>query len=394
MPRIDLPLCSSSWDHEEYEALERVIKSDRFTLGQEVETFELAFAQFHSSKFAVMFNSGSSANLAAATAIKLTSSQDGTRNKVIVPSVGWSTTYFPFTQNGFELVFVDIDIDTWNMNTDQLAAAIDGQTAIVCVVNLLGNPGDLKSIKELTEQTNSILIEDNCESLGAIEDGQLAGTWGKIGTFSTYYSHHISTIEGGVCLTDDETLAAVLRSTRAHGWIRDISLPPHLTGPVPSDEWSRRFSFALPGYNLRPIEFEGALGSAQLRKLPSLLSVRRQNGKFFESLFGDFNGLRIQKMKPGSSWFSLGIVLEGKFQGKRESIIGDLESMGVETRPIVTGNFLTNPVISHLPHTVAFPPLVAAHIHDDGFMIGNHGFSIESKLEQIHKYFLDLSQRL
>ncbi len=394
MPKINLPLCSSSWDHEEYEALERVTTSNRFTLGPEVENFELAFAKFHSSKFAVMFNSGSSANLAAATAIKLTSIQDHTRNRVVVPSVGWSTTYFPFTQNGFELIFVDIDIDTWNINTDQLAAVRDIDTAIVCVVNLLGNPADLKLIKELTDQADSILIEDNCESLGAVEDGRLAGTWGAIGTFSTYYSHHISTIEGGMCLTDDETLAAVLKSIRAHGWIRDISLPAHLTGPVPTDEWSRRFSFALPGYNLRPIEFEGALGSAQLRKLPSLLSVRRQNGKFFEDLFKGFDGLRIQKMKSGSSWFSLGIILEGRFQGNRERIIGDLESMGVETRPIVTGNFLTNPVIKHLPHTVAFPPIVAEHLHDNGFMIGNHGYPIGSELEQIYEYFLDLSQRL
>lgn len=394
MPNINLPLCSSSWDHEEYAAIERVTKSDRFTLGSEVELFERDFAQFHSAKFGVMFNSGSSANLAAATAIKLASTQIEGRKKVIVPSVGWSTTYFPFTQNGYDLVFVDIDIDTWNMNTEQLSAACDEETAIVCVVNLLGNPGDLKSIKKITDQTGAELIEDNCESLGAVEDGRLAGTWGKVGTFSTYYSHHISTIEGGVCLTDDETLAAVLKSVRAHGWIRGISLPSHLTGPVPTDEWSQRFSFALPGYNLRPIEFEGAIGSAQLRKLPSLLATRRQNGAFFEKLFQSFDGIRIQRMKPGSSWFSFGLVLEERFHGHREQVINDLESLGVETRPIVTGNFLTNPVINHLPHSVAFPPVVAAYIHDNGFMIGNHGYPIESQLEQIHQYFLKLSQQI
>lgn len=170
MSSINLPLCSSSWDREEYEAIERVTKSDRFTLGSEVENFEKEFAVYHSSNFGVMFNSGSSANLAAATAIKLFSTEIEGRKKVIVPSVGWSTTYYPFTQNGYELVFVDIDIDTWNMNTDQLSAACDDETAMVCVVNLLGNPGDLKSIKSITDQTGAELIEDNCESLGAVEE--------------------------------------------------------------------------------------------------------------------------------------------------------------------------------------------------------------------------------
>jgi CDP-6-deoxy-D-xylo-4-hexulose-3-dehydrase len=212
------PLATSSWDDAEHDAMQRVIASGRFTMGPLVAQFERDFAAQFGSAHAVMVNSGSSANLVAIAAAVLNPEIDlNPGDEVLVPAVSWATTYYPLHQYGLKLRFVDIDIDTLNMDLDLAEQAITERTKAVFAVNLLGNPNDFDRLQKLCDDHGLLLLEDNCESLGATFNGRAAGTFGAMGTFSTFYSHHIATMEGGVVLTDDERLYQMLVSLRAHG---------------------------------------------------------------------------------------------------------------------------------------------------------------------------------
>ncbi|MCR5026161.1 MAG: aminotransferase class V-fold PLP-dependent enzyme, partial [Methanobrevibacter sp.] len=188
---IGYPLSADTWDEKEYEAINRVIKSNRFTIGPEVEKFEEEFSKFFGSKYAVMVNSGSSANLIAISSLVLSDKYDlKAGDEVIVPAVSWATTYTALHQCGLKLRFIDVDINTFNLNLDELENAITENTKAVFAVNLLGNPNDFDRLISICEDNDLILVEDNCESMGATYNGQYAGTFGVCGTFSTFYSHH------------------------------------------------------------------------------------------------------------------------------------------------------------------------------------------------------------
>lgn len=383
MTGINLPLAATTWGDEEFEALQAVIASGYFTMGQHVQKFEQEFAEFFGSKHAIMVNSGSSANLIAVAALAVL--QKGKFKKgsnVIVPAVSWATTYYPVSQYGLELKFVDISPDTLCMDIDEVEAAIDEKTAAIFAVNLLGQPADLPALKKICDARNVILIEDNCESMGAEIEGKYCGTWGVMGTFSTFFSHHISTMEGGVVVTDDLEIAETLRSLRAHGWTRDLS-PDSALRQKKGTAWDDLFTFVLPGYNVRPLEFEGALGSRQLEKLPALLNARKKNAESFIQNFRYLENIRIQSGKGVSSWFGFSLILEGPLRGQRSELLAYLEDLGVETRPIVSGNFTKQPVMKHLPHTVFGSLDVANELDENGFFIGNHHFDIGEELTEL-----------
>ena len=213
---INYPLATDTWDDEEYKAINRVIESNRFTIGPEVEMFEKEFARYFGSKHAVMVNSGSSANLIAISALILSDKYDLNKgDEVIVPAVSWATTYTVLHQCGLKLRFVDIDLDTFNLDLNELKNAITGNTKAIFAVNLLGNPNDFDKLVSICNDNDLILIEDNCESMGAKYNGKYAGTFGVCGTFSTFYSHHMATMEGGMVLTDDDELNDIMKSIRS-----------------------------------------------------------------------------------------------------------------------------------------------------------------------------------
>lgn len=377
------PLASTTWDHLEIAAMQEVIASGQFTMGRHVKEFEQEFAEFFGSKYAVMSNSGSSANLLALAAARYSSKNDfKDRDEVIVPAVSWSTTYYPVTQLGFKLKFIDIDIETLNINVEAVKKAIGPKTAGIVAVNLLGNPADLMQLRSLAQVNNLFFIEDNCESMGATIGNQYAGTFGDIGTFSTFFSHHISTMEGGMCLTDDLELAQIMTSMRAHGWTRElpeINQVHNKTG----DPFEDSFRFVLPGYNLRPLELSGAIGKQQIRKLPSLLAARRANSVKFQKILGGLRGFRLQQEFGTSSWFGFSIILEGKNAGRRRELVQLLTAAGIDTRPIVAGDFTQNPVMKHLNHSPLEPLPNAKKIHADGLFVGNHHFDLEVGLQTL-----------
>jgi CDP-6-deoxy-D-xylo-4-hexulose-3-dehydrase len=378
---MDYPLATTTWDSKEYEAMQRVIASGNFTMGEEVRTFEATFSESFKTQFSVMSNSGSSANLLALAAIRYSSfmPQDG-RDEVIVPAVSWSTTYYPITQMGFKLKFVDIDLETLNASSESIAEAIGPKTAGIVVVNLLGNPSELAEIRSLADAHNLFMIEDNCESMGASYKGKLAGTFGHIGTFSSFFSHHISTMEGGVSVTDSLELKQVMTSLRAHGWTRELPFENHVHNKT-GDDFDDLFRFVLPGYNLRPLELEGAIGQEQIKKLPGIVSGRRSNALKFQDVMTKYPEIQIQREMGESSWFGFSLILTGENSGRRAELVSALKSNSIAVRPIVAGNFTKNPVLKHLPH-VEFAQLTNADIvHNDGLFIGNHHYVMEHEFE-------------
>lgn len=362
-------LSSNTWNQKEISAIKRVIKSGRYTMGAEVKEYEKQFANFFGSKYAVMTNSGSSANLIAIATLALNPKYKN-RGNIIVPAVSWSTTYFPVHQWGYKLKFVDVDPYTFNIDVEKVAAAIDDETAAVFAVNLLGNPAQLDELKEICEDKGIALIEDNCESLGAMEYGKYCGAIGHMGTFSFFFSHHLQTMEGGMVLTNDDDTYEYLKSLRAHGWVRDISENSVLYRKT-GDAFEDSFRFVLPGYCVRPLEMSGAIGQEQLKKWPKMFRKRSKNADVAKKAFDNLSNVRLQREWGISSWFGFGLVLQNDLKGRRKEVIDVLTKNGVETRPIVAGNFMRNPVISRLNFD-AFGTFDAANeLHDHGFFIGN-----------------------
>ena len=378
---IKYPLSDDTWGAEEIEAVQKVLATKKFTMGAITKEFEKQFAEYFGSKYAVMVNSGSSANLLAIAAL-FYSGKLKRGDEIIVPAVSWSTTYYPLHQYGLKLIFVDIDINTLNIDIEQIEGAISSKTKAIFAVNLLGNPNQFDRIMSICKKYDLLLIEDNCEAMGAKYNGKYTGTFGIIGTFSTFYSHHICTMEGGIAVTEDEELYHYMLSLRAHGWTRDIPKSSKIYQKS-SNEFYESFNFILPGYNLRPLEIEAAIGIEQLKKLNKFLSIRRQNAQYFMDLFVDARDILIQKEVGQSSWFGFAIVLKNELEGKRDTIVKRMIKQGVEVRPIVAGNITRNKVIHYLNYEIFDNLKNADFIHNNGFFIGNYAKNLKKEILHI-----------
>jgi CDP-6-deoxy-D-xylo-4-hexulose-3-dehydrase len=382
-------LASSTWDSKELEVANNLLSSGNLTMGPQVAEFENQFANYIGTKYAVMFNSGSSANLGMIAGLKYVKDSillDG--DHIIVPAVSWSTTYYPVNQLGFVLDFVDIDLETLNIDPEKVKNAIKPRTKAIFAVNLLGNPAALLELKKIANENNLILIEDNCESLGAQINNQKTGSFGVAGSHSFFFSHHICTMEGGMVTTNSLELAETMISLRAHGWTRGLPDQNSVFNKS-NDPWEDLFRFVLPGFNLRPLEISGAIGQIQLDKFPKFLDNRRKNAKKFMELFSNSNSYQIQKEHGDSSWFGFSIILKGKLKGRRSEILNLLKENKIDTRPIVAGNFTVNPVMKHLKYET-LPELPNANlIQNDGFFIGNHHFDVTLELHQIYLLLLE-----
>lgn len=385
------PLATSSWDDTEIAAIKRVISSDHYSMGREVSLFEEQFARYFGSRFAVMVNSGSSANLIMTAALFYTKFGDfklERGDEIIVPAVSWSTTYYPLAQYGLRLKFVDIDLQTLNYDLTALNAAITENTRAVMIVNLLGNPNEFDKISEVIKDRNIILLEDNCESMGAAFDGKYTGTHGLLGSFSCFFSHHISTMEGGVIVTDDEELYHIMLSLRAHGWTRNLPKNNFVTGEKSDDKFTESFRFVLPGYNVRPLEMSGAIGQEQLKKLDSIIQGRRENGRKFVEMFSDNENIIIQKEIGASSWFGFSMIVKDPAKLTRSQLVRLLSENGFECRPIVSGNFAKNEVMRHFSYSVSGKLNNAEYLDLNGLFIGNHHYDMEEAFDKL-KQLLD-----
>lgn len=389
--KIKFPLATATWGQEEQDAMQRVIASGMFTMGANVQAFERDFAAYVGSKHCVMVNSGSSAILLMVAALFYTKNpklklQRG--DEVIVPAVSWSTTYYPLYQYGLKIKFVDIDLATLNYDLDQLEQAVTDKTKAIMAVNLLGNPNDFGRIKSIIAGRDIVLMEDNCESMGAKFEGKQTGTFGVMGGYSSFFSHHISTMEGGLIVTDDEELYQILLSLRAHGWTRNLPKNNLVCGEKSDDPFEESFRFVLPGYNVRPLEIEGALGVEQVKRLPHLIAERRKNGALLQEAMRDHPDLMIQQEIGESSWFGFSLVIRPGRQLTRKKLVTKLMELGFECRPIVAGNFAKNEVVKYFDSEVHGSLKNAEHIDKNGLFVGNHHYSISDAIGALREMSL------
>lgn len=381
---MEYKLATSTWGKEEINAIQEVIDTDKFSMGPKVEEYEKQFALLFGSKYGVMCSSGSTANLLMVASLFFSKNpklQAG--DEIIVPAVSWSTTYFPLQQYGLNLKFVDIDIDTLNYNLVDLESAITSKTKAIMIVNLLGNSNDFNVINGLIKDKDIVVIEDNCESMGAKLDGKFTGTFGLMGTFSSFFSHHIATMEGGMVLTDDEEYYHILLCLRAHGWTRNLPEKNHVANK--SDNWfEESFRFVLPGYNVRPLEMSGAIGIEQLKKLPSFIDKRRENAEVFIKLFKNDDRFIIQKEIGESSWFGFSLIINDK-SISRKSVIKLLGENNIDCRPIVTGNFTRNDVMKYFNYSIHNNLDNADKLHDHGLFVGNSHADLTKELHYLKR---------
>lgn len=262
---------------------------------------------------------------------------------------------------------------------------------MIMAVSILGNPAALDVMRQLCDRHGLYLFEDNCESMGASLGGKLAGTFGDIGTFSTFFSHHISTMEGGVLVTNNTALYHVAKSMRAHGWTRD--LPDDTQVYEKRDEdFFEAYRFILPGYNARPLELSGAIGLEQLKKLDPLIAARRRNAELFQKLFAGDTRFIIQRENGKSSWFCFTIILNPQAAIDRGKVMAALKRADIGYRIITGGNFLRHDVIRYFDHDRVGRIVNADIAHDRGFFVGNHPQDLRPQIERLREV-LDAAAR-
>ena len=381
------PLSIKTYDHIEISAMVDVLLSDKLTMGKKVKEFEETFASYIGSKYAVMVNSGSSANLLAIAVLSNFKYKNSLKkgDKIIIPTICWSTSVWPIIQMGLEPVFVDINIKTLNADIDKVEELLQNDDKIkgMVAVHILGNATNINKLMKLKSDYNLILMEDTCESLGSRYNGKYLGTFGECGTFSFYFSHHITTIEGGMVVTDDFKIYELLKCLRAHGWSRELS-------SYNSESLDNRFCFVNIGYNLRPMEIQAAMGLVQLKRLDTLNSNRIKNYNRIVRLINNNSSDKLTcfEKEPNSSpaWFALPFILNQKYN--KTKYLNYLETKNIVTRPVVTGNFTRQPVFTDLNLNMEPESFVNAEIiHNQGFFIGLPSYKMSD--EKI-RYLVDI----
>lgn len=378
-------LASSTWGTEELKAIQDVLDSGMVTMGKRVEHFEKVFAEKFDSKYSVMVNSGSSANLVAVAALfykKENPLKPG--DEVIVPSISWATTYYPLLQYGLKLKFLDVELDTLNADVSKLEQALTPRTKMVVAVSILGNPAALDVMRAFCDKHGLYFFEDNCESMGASLNGKQTGSFGDLNTFSTFFSHHISTIEGGLVTTNDEELYQLVKCIRAHGWTRNLPKDSMLYQRK-DDDFYEAYRFILPGYNVRPMEISAAIGVEQIFKLDKMIEIRRNNAETFLKLFANDDRFILQKENGKSSWFSFTMICNQKAGIDRNKVFKKLQDADIGYRIITGGNFLRHDVIKYFNYETVGEIVNANIAHDHGFFVGNHPIDLTPQLERMHQ---------
>jgi len=352
-----------------------VLLSTRVTMGPKVLEFERAFGAMHGFPQNVTSNSGSSANLLAVAALANVAARDGLRpgDEVIVPALSWSTTVWPLIQMNLVPVIVDIDPRTLNIDPGEVERAIGPKTRGLMPVHVYGNPCDLSALEDICRRRGLQMVEDCCEALGARYAGRPVGSFGRAGTFSFYFSHHMTTLEGGITVSGDFELAELMRVLRAHGWVRELQRPaPYLEK---SPEIDPRFLFVNVGYNLRLTELQAAMGVVQLPKLPAFVDARRETTAAWNADFARWREyFDLQQETPGafSSCFGFPLVVRDGAPFARQEITAFLNKAGIETRSIIAGNIARQPALKLYAHRVAGDLPNATRVMRSGFSFGNH----------------------
>ena len=379
-------LLENGFSKKDIEIGKKVLSSKRITMASYTRDFEKDFAKKIGAKYALMVNSGSSANLlatfAAGNPLRKKSFIRG--DEVLVPALCWSTSLWPLVQFGLKPVFVDIDIKTLNINVDDLKKKITKKSKALMLINVLGISSDLFLIKKIAQENDLIVIEDNCESLGSKLKNKNLGTFGDFGTFSFYYSHQITSGEGGMVVCSNKDDYNILFALRSHGWLggtrfynRDLKLYNEYARKNPNLD--PRYIFINSGFNLRPTDIQGAIAHNQFKRLTKLMIQRNINRNLImheiknsKNWDNQFNFIEIPKnIKP--SWMGFPILLSKKFKNKKRKFIDH------PAAKLYNLNKNKNTFIN------------AQEVQDLGFLIGLHTKRInKKKLKLIHDTFFKI----
>ena len=372
--KIPLAIPPFSWE-EVWDSLDSLLSMNT-TMDKKVRRFEQLFAKYIGVKYAIMVNSGSSANLLSLSILSnpvLGEKRIKKGDEIITPAVTWATTVYPITNVGAVPVFVDVNRNDYNIDPEKINKAISKKTKAIMNVHLLGHPCSMDKIKKIVNENDLLLIEDACEAHGAEFRGKKVGSFGDLATFSFFASHHITTMEGGMIVTNNKMLYEIGKSMRTFGWIRDLENKNSILKKYPHID--QRFLFLHSGYNLRPTELQGAFGINQMKKLDSFVNIRIQNSKYWNKRFEPFSKFlktpEFQKHSKISHLFYPVTIITNKFFTKNE-LVHYLEKKQIETRPVMTGNFVKQPVIKELKYKIRGNLTNANYIMKNSFVLGNH----------------------
>lgn len=384
---FEFPLVDSSYDNEEILTCIATLLNGQMTMGAKVRDFESAFASYIGAPYAVMVNSGSSANLLAFSALT-----NPARTKrlepgdyVAVPAVCWSTSLWPIVQTNLRPILVDVDPGTLNISIDALRTALKRYPIrAVMMVHILGNSTDMTELLQIVKEQDLLLVEDTCESLGSRYRDWCLGANGEFGTFSFYFSHHMTTIEGGMVVAHTLEDNDLLRCLRAHGWSREQSDRETLEATY--QEIDSRFLFINLGYNLRPTELQAAFGLEQIRRLEDMNHHRRENTRRIRQAFRDHVLWRNQIRFPNPPtdidpcWFGFPFIVDLSVSFDYKRFTKALREQGIDTRPIVSGNMALQPAVRRFNIDCSLGPFFGAQlVHERGVFIGCHAKPLDER---------------
>ena len=398
MKQLDWPLMENSIDADQKNAMIEFIKgTDRFTNGEKVRNFEEQWASWEGTNYALFVNSGGSANLLLLDAVadayfrnKDRTWKTGKPPRVLVPACTWGTTIAPLIQLGYDIEYCDIDLETYSFDEENMQRIKqtplvgdnfpkDNPIDIVWITHLLGSPSNINRIRNIFP--DAIILEDCCESHGATFEGQKVGTFGQGSTFSFYFGHHLTAIEGGMVCTDSKTLYDLMRMKRSHGLAREATPSSFKKIKEKYSHLDERFLFPTVGYNLRNVEINAVVGMEQLKHLNHWIKLRKKNLKYFNQILSQYGNEFYKVGEEGNSSFALAFVC--KDREKKRKLEEHLSNHGVETRPFLVGNITRQPFINY-PQPEYFKN--AEFVHNNAFYIGNNQFITETKLEQLNKH--------
>ena len=380
------PLLENGFSDRDIESGIKVLKSKYITMGRHTLVFEKAFAKKMKAKYAVMVNSGSSANLLSVFASKnpLRKNKFKDKDEALIPVLCWSTSLWPLVQAGLKPKFVDINSKTLNVDAKHLISKINKNTKLIMLINVLGTATEIKKIIDIAQRKKLIVIEDNCESLGAQFNNKNLGTFGDFGTFSFFYSHQITSGEGGMITCKNKKDYEILLSLRSHGWSRG---PFYNKLKRQNPSLDPRYIFFNSGFNLRPTDIQAAIAFSQLKRLDNFIINRTFNkNKIIKKLVTDkrwnnqFSFIEIiKKIRP--SYMVLPLMIHEKFKSKKRLFIKVLENFGIETRPIISGSFVNQPATKlYNLNEKKIKFTEAQKVQDLGFVIGLHTKKINNKI--------------
>ncbi len=384
MARLIYPLTESVLEKADLNAAIKVIKSTKITMGEKTKKIENYFKKKIVKMNALMVNSGSSANLLIFQCLinpMVKRLKPG--DEVLVPAICWSTSLWPIIQSGLKVKFVDIDLDTLNISLSDLEKKISKKTKALMLVHALGNCTDMKKLTNICKKNNIILIEDTCEALGSTYRNKPLGTFGEFSSFSFYYSHHITSGEGGMVCAKNSKYLEIIKSLRSHGWSRDLIKSKNIANKYKNID--KNWIFINSGFNLRPTDINAAIGIEQLKRIKKILSIRKYNFlKIKNELIKNkkynhqFSILEDQKYS-NIAWFGIPFILNSEDKKYKLSVMDKLNNKGVMTRPIISGNFAKQPSIKLYKIKTDYKLQNADLIDKNAFFLGLHNIKITTR---------------